>query len=176
MNQNENDTDFVDGDEAASKTQRKKEMLALQVLGEHLANLHVNQLEKCQLPSVLEHAIDEYKRIPNRRGAKKRQLQFIGKLMRDIDVEPIQRVLDEEGQQVVLDKRRFQRLETLRDQLLTGDQKCLNELINTCPDLDIQYLRQLIRQSAKETHEGKPPMASRKLFTFLKELPDQLEL
>ncbi len=173
MKLKENDTAYVDGDEAASKTQRKKEMLALQVLGEHLANLHVTQLEKCQLPSVLGNAIDEYKRIPNRRGAKKRQLQFIGKLMRDIDVEPIQRVLDEEGQQVVLDKRRFQRIEALRDQLLTGDQKCLNELIHTCPDLDIQYLRQLIRQSIKETHEGKPPMASRKLFTFLRELPDQ---
>jgi ribosome-associated protein len=172
MNPNENNTDFVDGEDTESKTKRKKEMLALQVLGEHLASLHINQLEKCQLPSVLGNAIDEYKRIPNRRGAKKRQLQFIGKLMRDVDVEPIQRVLDEESQQMELDKRRFQRLETIRDQLLAGDQSSLNELISKCPDLDIQYLRQLIRQSTKETKEGKPPAASRKIFTFLRELPE----
>ena len=92
--------------------------------------------------------------------------------MRDVDVEPIQRVLDEESQQMELDKRRFQRLETIRDQLLAGDQSSLNELISKCPDLDIQYLRQLIRQSTKETKEGKPPAASRKIFTFLRELPE----
>jgi len=159
-----------DNDELKSKTRVKKEMLALQDLGEKLTTLPASLLDKCQLSEELLRAINEYKRIPDKRGARKRQLQFIGRLMRDVDPGPIQQVLDEEGRQVEQEKRRFHRLEEIREQLLEGDLDVLDTLIRGNPGMDIQHVRQLIRQAGKETVENKPPAASRKLFAYLREL------
>lgn len=158
--------------EGKSKTQLKKEMLERQDLGETLTQLPQQLLDKCNLPEGLLNAIAEYKRIPNRRGARKRQLQFIGKLMRKVDVEPIKKVLDEQEYSAELDKRRFHSLENIRDSLIQGDQDVLNELISKHPGIDIQHLRQLIRQATKEAAQAKPPAASRKIFTFLRELAE----
>ena len=157
-------------DEGPSKTRRKKDMHALQELGEKLTTLPQALLDKCNLPPELLAALDELKRIPERRGARKRHMQFIGKVMRDVDVEPILKVLDEEGQQAELDKRRFRRLEAIREQLLAGDTATLDALITANPGMDIQYVRQLIRQAGKEAAENKPPAASRKLFACLRNL------
>jgi len=159
-----------DQQEFKSKTQLKKEMLDRQNLGETLTRLPKNLLEKCQLPEELQHAISEYKRIPEKRGARKRQLQFIGKLMRDIDISPIEQFLEEQGQAAKLAKRRFQELERIRDSLVQGDQSVLNELIKNYQELDIQHVRQLMRQADREAQQDKPPSASRKLFAFLREL------
>ena len=168
MTDNDNTDNFPE--EPPSKTRRKKDMHALQDLGEKLTTLPPSLLEKCNLPPELQHAISEYKRIPGKRGAKKRQLQFIGKVMRDIDAEPILQVLDEQSQQAELDKRRFHRLEEMRDKLLAGDQTMLDELIRENPGMEIQYVRQLIRQAQKEASDSKPPAAARKLFVYLREL------
>jgi ribosome-associated protein len=157
-------------EEPLSKTRRKKDMHALQDLGETLTTLPPALLDKCNLPAELLQAIAEYKRIPDRRGAKKRQLQFIGRVMRDIDAEPILQVLDEQGQQAELAKRRFQRLEEVREQLLAGDQGTLDELIRDYAGFDIQYARALIRQAQKEQAENNHPAASRKLFAYLREI------
>lgn len=163
--------DFEDDfEQQKSKTQVKKEMHALQELGEKLTILPRSLLDKCQLPEELLQAIEEYKRLPNKHGALKRQLQFIGRIMRDVDPEPIYRVLDEEGKQAELERRRFHRLETIREQLLAGDTDILEALISNNPGMDIQGIRQLIRQAGKETAEGKPPAASRKLFAALRQL------
>ena len=159
-------------EEEISKTRRKKEMLALQDLGKKLTQIPNNLLEKCKLTETLLQAIKEYKRLPNKHGARKRQLQFNGKVMRNVDVQWIKSVLDEDGQQAMMEKSRFQRLEKIREQLLTDDQSTLDELIKQCPDLDIQHIRQLIRQASKEIQENKPPAASRKLFAYLRELPN----
>ena len=161
------DKDF---EEQKSKTRVKQEMHALQDLGEKLTTLPRNLLDKCQLPEDLLQAIAEYKRIPNKRGALKRQMQFIGRLMRDIDPEPIYQVLDEEGKQAELEKRRFHRLEIIRELLLAGDTEILEVLISNNPGMDIQGIRQLIRQAGKEDSDGKPPAASRKLFAALRQL------
>jgi len=157
-------------EEPLSKTRRKKDMHALQDLGETLTTLPSALLDKCNLPVELLQAIAEYKRIPDRRGAKKRQLQFIGQVMRDIDAEPILQVLDEQGQQAELAKRHFHRLEEVRAQLLAGDQATLDELIRDYAGFDIQYARALIRQAQKEQAEKKSPAASRKLFAYLREI------
>lgn len=170
MTENNGNSEDPLGEDAPSKTRRKKDMIALQDLGEHLTRLPPTQLEKLDLPADLQLAIAEFKRIPNRRGAKKRQLQFIGRLMRDVDPEPIRKVLDEEGQQVELQKRHFHHLEQLREQLLVEDQATLDVLIRDYPDLDIQYIRQLVRQAKKEAGANKPPAASRKLFAYLRQL------
>ncbi|MDA9909327.1 DUF615 domain-containing protein [Gammaproteobacteria bacterium] len=159
-------------EEEISKTRRKKEMLALQDLGKKLTQIPNNLLEKCKLTETLLQAINEYKRLPNKHGARKRQLQFIGKVMRNVDVQWIKSVLDEDGQQAMMEKSRFQRLEKIREQLLSDDQSALDELIKQCPELDIQHIRQLIRQASKEIQENKPPAASRKLFAYLRELPN----
>lgn len=157
-------------EEPLSKTRRKKNMHELQDLGETLTTLPPALLAKCNLPRDLLDAIAEYKRIPERRGAKKRQLQFIGRIMRDVDAEPILQVLDEQGQQAELDKRRFHRLEEIREQLLAGDQATLDELITKYADFDIQYARALIRQAQKEQADDKAPAASRKLFAYLRKV------
>jgi ribosome-associated protein len=167
----QNDYPEDDG-EYLSKTRRKKDMHALQELGEKLTTLPPSLLAKCNLPPELQNAIDEYKRIPPRRGARKRQLQFIGRVMRDVDPEPIQQVLDEQGQQSELAKRHFHHLEILREQLLDGDQATLDALIRDYSDTDIQYMRALIRQAQKEKADNKAPSASRKLFAYLRELTE----
>lgn len=166
------ETDTQESPEAKSKSQLKREMLELQDLGEELTRLPQALMDKCSLPEELLHAIEEYKRLPNKRGARKRQLQFIGKRMRNVDVEAIRQVLEEQGQNVALEKRRFHNLELLRDQLVSGDRETLDTLIKRHADLDIQLVRQLIRQAGKEAQTGKPPAASRKLFGLLRELPE----
>ena len=160
-----------DEQEFKSKTQLKKEMLDRQNLGETLTRLPKTLLEKCQLPEELQHAIYEYKRIPEKRGARKRQLQFIGKLMRDIDISLIRQVLEGQGQAAGLAKRRFHELERIRDSLVQGDLTVLDGLVKNYPELDIQHIRQLMRQADREAQQGKAPSASRKLFAFLRELP-----
>lgn len=164
MSDSEQDDDFV------SKSQRKREMLALQDLGEKLLNLSESQLEQCQLSADLLGALKEYKRLPNAHAARRRQRQYIGKLMRKVDPAPIEAVLEQQRQQSAQELRRFHQLEETRDRLLEGDDDTLNRLIADYPDLDIQHLRQLIRQAKKEADAGKPLVASRKLFKYLKEL------
>lgn len=72
-----------------SKSQRKRDMTALQEMGEQIAQLTPQRLKRCMLPESLLHAVTEFQRLPNRHGARRRQLQYIGKLMRDLDEEQI---------------------------------------------------------------------------------------
>lgn len=161
-------------DNGISKTQRKREMHALQALGEQLLEFSEQQLAQCQLSEELHQALAEYKRLPNAHGARRRQLQYIGKLMRKVDPAPIEAVLEQQRQQSTRDIRRFHQLEATRDRLLEGDDTTLARLIADYPDLDIQHLRQLIRQAKKQADTGKPPAASRKLFKYLNELSASL--
>jgi len=79
-------------DESVSKTQRKKEVRALQELGESLVELDDDQLVAIDLPEILRDAVMEARRI-TRFGARRRQLQYIGKLMRHVDATPIRAAL-----------------------------------------------------------------------------------
>lgn len=79
-----------------SKSQRKRDMAALQALGETLAALPAARLQRCQLPETLLQGIADFQGLPNKHGARRRQLQYIGKLMRTLDEDQlaqIQRVL-----------------------------------------------------------------------------------
>ena len=160
----------LDEEEFVSKSQRKREMLALQDLGKELTEINDKLLALCQLPSELLNAILEYKRLPNKHEARRRQMQFIGKLMRKTDTELIEKVLKLDHHNANLNKRLFKQLEILRDKLLSGSEATLQTLILDHPDLDIQYLRQLIRQTQKEHNQKKPPSSSKKLFQYLREL------
>lgn len=156
--------------ETISKTQRKRHVEALQKLGKQLTEISKGLLDKCQLPPPLLAAIEEFKRLPNKNEARRRQLQFIGKVMRTVDTSEIEKVLNQSKQHVEIEKRKFHRLEIIREELIAGDNETLNNLISDFPELDIQHLRQLIRQSQKELSQNKPPVISRKLFKYLREI------
>lgn len=158
--------------EIISKSQIKREMLELQDLGEKLTTQTRSVLTKCELPAVLDDAIEEYKRIPKKHGSRKRQLGFIGKLMRTLSEEDISRIHQQMNQNVELHKKRFHQLEELRDALINNSDEAFAKVLADQPQVNIQQLNQLIRQAAKETEHDQPPASSRKLFRYLREMYD----
>ena len=103
-------------------------------------------------------------------SALKRQLQYIGKLMRNIDVEPIYEQHLQLTNHYDKDIKVLHHLEKWRDRLLAEGDKALEVLLNEKPNADRQHLRQLVRQSAKETKLKKPPKSAREIFKYLKVL------
>jgi ribosome-associated protein len=163
------ENDELHEDELISKSQRKRDAEAAQQLGKNLLNLSIDDLKTIELPENLSKALDDARRI-KQNSALKRQLQYIGKLMRTVDIEPIQeqylKLTNHYGQDV----KKFHQLEEWRDRLLAEGDKALEELINEMPNTDRQHLRQLMRQSAKETKLNKPPKSAREIFKYLKTL------
>jgi ribosome-associated protein len=153
-------------DELVSKTRRKREMLELQSLGAALVELPESQLHLLQLEARLLHAVLDAKRITSHE-AKRRQLQYIGRLMREVDAEPIRaRLAAAEGTSAQA-AAAHRRLEAWRERLLSED-SALTSFADEHPGADIQELRALIRNARKEQKEGKPPRAFRELFRVLK--------
>lgn len=150
-----------------SKTQRKKAMHALQSLGEALVELSADQLDRLDLPETLHDAVVEAGRIRSREGLR-RQLQYIGRLMRDVDAERIAEGLALLQGESDAAKAEFHALERWRARLLADD-AALTDWLAANPSSDAQQLRQLIRKARRETTEGKPPRASRALFRLLRE-------
>lgn len=149
-----------------SKTRRKQEMHALQDLGETLVTLTAGQLAGLELPERLADAIEEAKRISGFE-ARRRQMQFIGRLMRDADIEPItQRVAALRTSQQ-RENARHHDIEIWRDRLLEDD-SALTELARTCPGCDLQQIRTLARHARKEQAQGRAPHATRALFRALR--------
>ncbi|MFZ7230756.1 ribosome biogenesis factor YjgA [Avibacterium avium] len=151
-----------------SKSEIKRDAEALKQLGEKLVNLTKTNLEKIPLEENILDAIALAQRL--QKEAKRRQLQYIGKLLRQIDAEPIQEALDKienkhNHQQALLHK-----LELLRDELIAKGDEALSNVLNDYPYADRQHLRNLIRAAQKEKSQNKPPKAYRELFQYLKEL------
>jgi ribosome-associated protein len=170
MTNTTNDSDITDNDDdLISKSQRKREATAAQDLGKDLLSLSVEAMKTIELPESLSQALDDARRI-KKNSALKRQLQYIGKLMRRIDVEPIREQYLQLTNHYRKDVKNFHHLEKWRDRLLAEGDKALEELINEAPNTDRQHLRQLIRQSAKETKLNKPPKSAREIFKYLKTL------
>ncbi|BEV70838.1 MULTISPECIES: ribosome biogenesis factor YjgA [unclassified Paludibacterium] len=155
-------------EEFVSKTQRKKQMDALQDLGRELLEVPNDKLKKLDLPEDLLTALLDYKRI-SAFGAKKRQEQYIGKLMRDIDPEPIRAHLAVRKGESAAHTGWLHQVERWRERLLEDD-KTLPVFINEFPQADIQQLRNLIRNARKEKQEAKPPKHFRQLFQAIKEI------
>ena len=150
-----------------SKSQKKREMQALQDLGQELVNLSQDQLDKFDLPDALYDALMDARRF-TKHEARRRQMQYIGKLMRDIDTDPIAEHLAEIKGESDTAKANFHALERWRDRLLADDD-ALTEWLEHHPSDDIQQLRNLIRSARKEATDGKPPKSSRALFRWLRE-------
>jgi ribosome-associated protein len=155
--------------EEPSKSQRKRESDALQQLGVQLTLTTPTILKKCELPEELIAALNEYRRLPNKHGAQRRQLQFIGKLMRELDDASVEHIHRQLNLDVDLEKRRFHRLEILRDQLLMGDNDTLQQALAQHPQLKAKEVAQLIRQARKEEELNQPPGSARKLFKLLRD-------
>lgn len=150
-----------------SKSQRKRDMHALQAVGEKLAHLNSQQLAEMPISEKFREAITEFKRISSHE-AKRRQLQYLGRLMRDEDVEEIKVRLASLENVSVQAAKELHDLENWRERLLTQSKEALTEFINQFPNCDIQQLRHLIRDASKEKETGKPAGAGRALFRYLR--------
>lgn len=164
------DTD-TDGTARPSKSQLKRDMTALQDLGAQLVALSTDRLAKIAMPDALRDAVRAAQKI-SRHEAKRRQLQYIGKLMRSADPAPIQAALDEINGVSAAANARQHRLERLRARLLE-DEAVLGEIAAAHPGADLQHLRQLRRNALKEQAQDKPPRAFRELFRILRDLEAQ---
>jgi len=150
-----------------SKTKIKKQMHDLQDLGEELVGLSKDQLAQLDIPESLRDAIKETHRI-KKFGAIRRQMQYIGKLMRDVEIEPIIAKLNVwkgTSQQHI---GYMHQLERWRERLMSGD-SALTELLAAYPQTDVQRLRTLIRNSVKEKEAGKLAKNYREIFQVLRE-------
>lgn len=162
-----------DQDDRPSKSQKKRDMSALQDLGAQLVALSPDQVKKMALPDHLRLAVSDAQRF-TKHEARRRQMQYIGRLMREIDPAPIQAVLDEIHGVSAAANARQHRLEQLRTRLLE-DETVIGEIVRDYPDADLQLLRQLRRNAIREREQNKPPRAYRELFRVLRELRNQTE-
>lgn len=150
------------GTDAASKTDLKRDSAELQALGEALLGLRAGLFDKLALGEKLQDAIEEARRITNFEG-KRRQMQFIGKLMRGLDAETLEAVrsaLDEQARGPAEDTATLHEAERWRDRLIADDD-ALGGWIETHPATDAQQLRALVRQARKDLQAGPPGEAPR---------------
>ncbi len=163
------DTEFDDNELPVSKSQRKRDSHALQAMGERLVRLSAHQLTQVPLPEELLRAVAEARRI-KAHGGRRRQLQYIGKLMRHMDPEPIRAALEAIDNTSHAAVAEMHRLEHWRERLLAEGDSALGELADQHPALDRQLLRNLVRRAMAEREAAKPPKAYREIFRYLKEL------
>ncbi len=164
------DHDFGSEEKAApskkSKTRKKKEMLALQELGEQLAELKVDLLKRIPMPEELLVAVLETRRM-KKHEARRRHFQYLGALMRQIDAEPIREALLQVQQGHGRDIRLFHRVEEWRDRLLSGDSQLLQELCERFAGLEPSEILRLVNLARKEAESGMSKGAQRALFRVL---------
>ena len=151
-----------------SKTQRKHAMEELQSLGEALVDLPAERLKKIELSDELREAIGAAQRMTRLDEAKRRQMQYIGRLMRSTDIEPLRAALADARGESASETARLHRLERLRSELL-ADEKTIQEIATLYPAIDLQHLRSLRRAALKEQQQNKPPRNFRAIFQLLKE-------
>lgn len=165
--------------EFISKTQLKAEADEKQMLGKKLLDLTKDQVDKLNLDESLHDAILEAKRLTSN-GAIRRQLQYIGKLMRNTEIEPIEEQLARWEGKHDQENARFHALERWRDRLIddagTSKSDTLQAFVNEHPHAEIQRLRTLSRNAHKEQSTSKPPKSSRELFKLLREISDNQTL
>ena len=143
-------------------------MHELQALGAALVELPEPQLRAMGLGDKLLDAVLEAQRIKSHE-AKRRQLQYVGRLMRAVDAAPIREALAAAEGHSAQATARHRRLEAWRERLL-GDDAALTVFAAEHPGADVQVLRTLIRNARKEASSGKPPHAYRELFRLLKDI------
>ena len=160
-----------DSGEPPSKSQRKRTAHAAQDLGEALIGLRQPELEALGLPEALLEAVRDARRIRSRAAAA-RQRQYIGKLMREIDPEPIRRALAARSEHDAQETQRFKRAEAWRRRLLEEGESALDELSRVRPDLDRPHWQRLVSAARRAALTGTASAgpAGRELFRALRAL------
>jgi ribosome-associated protein len=154
-----------------SKSQRRRDALELKSLARSLIDLSPSRLAVMPLEPALREAIDQARRIRSN-VARKRQMQFVAKLLRRTDAAPIteaMHALELEGREA---SARQHRAERWRDYLLEAGDAAVSELLELRRGADAQAIRQFIRTAHKEASRGQPPAASRSLFRLLREMDE----
>lgn len=154
--------------EEISKTRIKQQMQELQDLGETLVELPVDKLRQIEMPEALLDAVLAARKI-TAHGGRRRQLQYIGKLMRNVDPTPIQAKIDQWNGNHAAETARMHQLENWRKRLIEDD-SALSEFLQQYTTEDVQHLRNLIRNARKEAAANKPPKSNRELFKVIREL------
>ncbi len=156
-----------------SRSQKKRDSAALQVLGGKLAELPDSALKRLDLAPRLEEAIREYKKL-TKHEAKRRQLQFIGALMRESDTDPLARAVEDMEAGNRSQAREFHAVEAQRAALLSGDESGLEDMVALAPETERaeirSRIRMLVRNAKAEAEKNKPPRSSRTLFRLLRDL------
>jgi ribosome-associated protein len=155
--------------ERPSKTQLKQQMQGLQALGQQLTELPAERLRDIELPERLRDALDEFKRTRSHEG-RRRQLQYIGKLMRGIDPEPLRAALDAQALGPARDSLRLHEAERWRLELVT-DGRAAERWAAVYPRSDLARLRTLVGAAQREQHVSagqRHGPAWRALFQFIK--------
>jgi ribosome-associated protein len=160
--------DTPDFDDLPSKSQRKRDMDALQDIGAELTELNAQQLDSIELPESLREAVLEARAMKHNE-ARRRQVQYIGKLMRQVDPAPIRAKLDGFLSVSAEHTAQLHHIERWRERLL-ADPKSVAEFIAAYPEADSQQLRTLLRNTAEERARAKPPKHFRALFQMIKGL------
>jgi len=158
-----------DDDLPKSKSQRKRDMTALQDLGSELEALPKDRLARVPMPEPLADAIHAARKITSHEG-KRRQMQFVGKVMRNLDddeVEAIRAALEGFKGTSKAETARLHLIERWRD-LLLADDAMLTKFLGEHPGSDVQALRNIIRNARKEKELSKPPKYYRELFQAIK--------
>jgi ribosome-associated protein len=156
--------------EVISKTARKKEMTELQDMGEILTELSKERLAQVPMSEELREAVKEFKRL-SANGARRRQMQYIGKLMRHEEIEPIQAKIDQFQGVSTVATALLHRIERIRNDMVANDE-AITKFLNEFPEADVQLLRNLVRNTRKETELAKPPKSYRELFQAIKAILD----
>ncbi len=157
----------MESESQISKSQRKRDMHALQALGKTLVELPQDQLARIDLPEALRAAVLEARRI-SARGASRRQLQYVGRLMRDVDAGHIREQLEHVQARSAKSVAVLHRAERWREQLL-ADPDCMSQFVSEFPGADVQRLRTLLRNAQREIAGSKPPRAFRELLRDIRE-------
>lgn len=168
-----NQTELDEEDYGPSRSQQRRDALAVLAFAQQLIDVQPTRLAKLPLPEDVRREVDITRRI-TAHGAKKRQLAFLAKVMRRYSEDDFAAVRAELGEN--RDKQRqetaaMHRLEAMRDRLITDDEAALPELIAEYPQVDRQRVRSLVRQARVEKDTpNKPPKAYREIFQLLKDL------
>ena len=168
----ESDEDFNEPLELISKSQLRRDALEVKALAARLIAMNPSTLGRLPLDETVRAAIVEGRRIRSH-VARKRQLQFVAKLLRREELEPIAAALaslDDDARRTTV---RQHRCEEWRDRLLEIGDRALENLLQHRSDGDVPALRGCIRQARKESASGRPPAAARKLFRLLREMDER---
>lgn len=167
-----NYTNDPDHDYGPTRTQQRRDALAVLALAVQLVELPQSKLARLELPEDVQREIANTRRI-TAHIARKRQLQFLAKVMRRHDTsvyDGVRAALGENRDRQRQETAAMHRLEAMRDRLLADPDNAMSDLIATYPGVDRQHLRSLVRQAKIEKDGNKPPRAYREIYQLLKDL------